>query len=519
MGNTEWITKLDGNKEIKRYLGGTIITLKLNSSDQLTGKDTHYQYHDHLGSIDVITDHQGNVVQELSFDAWGERRDAINWTNLNTTELVNFDSSITTRGFTGHEMLDEVGVIHMNGRIYDPKIARFLQADPFVQDPMATQSLNRYSYVLNNPLNATDPSGYFVFTLAAIALAAAEVVTGIYIIVAFGVAGLLDALAQGASFGDALVAGVSAAALSAIGGSLSPGAGNFGFNPATFRYVAAMSVASGVTSVVQGGKFGHGFASAGLGAIAGGALKIDNLKSVGAKAAASAIVGGTVSELSGGKFSNGAISGAFSQLSADFGEGLKSNPQESISFEAPTVEFDIPETSIELSDASLENLDLISEFLDENPFGPSAPQSLGLDAGLRDLSWELSSPAEDLAKLPTAVLTTDIDIGYPSGGMGRGELAKMPFSLSDWGNDLQMGVVGTMGVMVAAPILIGEAPVLVPAAVRGYKGLSRQAKLEVQAMALELVIELAAPNGKLDGPRNRVRGGVIPRRTPRVLIK
>ena len=160
VGNTEWITKLDGNKEIKRYLGGTIITLKLNSSDQLTGKDTHYQYHDHLGSIDVITDHQGNVVQELSFDAWGERRDAINWTNLNTTELVNFDSSITTRGFTGHEMLDEVGVIHMNGRIYDAKIARFLQADPFVQDPAYSQSLNRYSYTWNNPLNATDPSGF-----------------------------------------------------------------------------------------------------------------------------------------------------------------------------------------------------------------------------------------------------------------------------------------------------------------------------------------------------------------------
>ena len=115
VGNTEWITKLDGNKEIKRYIGGAIITLNLNSSDQLQSKDTHYQYHDHLGSIDVITDHLGNVVQELSFDAWGERRDAINWTNLNATELVNFDSSITTRGFTGHEMLDEVGVIHMNG--------------------------------------------------------------------------------------------------------------------------------------------------------------------------------------------------------------------------------------------------------------------------------------------------------------------------------------------------------------------------------------------------------------------
>ena len=370
---------------------------------------------------------------------------------------------------------------------------------------MATQSLNRYSYVLNNPLNATDPSGYFVFTLVAIALAAGKVAVGIYVIVAFGVAGFLDALVQGASFGDALVAGISAAALSAIGGNLSPGAGNFGFNPATFKYVAAMSGASGVISVIQGGKFGHGFASAGLGAIAGGALKIDNVKSVGAKATVRAIVGGTVSELSGGKFSNGAISGAFSQLSTDFGESLK--PQEQVSFEAPTFEFDIPETSIELSDASLENLDFISEFLDENPFGPTAPQSLGLDAGLRDLSWEFSSPAEDLAKLPTAVLTTNIDMGYPSGGMGRGELAEMPFSLTDWGNDLQQSVVGTMGAMVAAPIVISEAPA-------AWAALSREAKQEL----INLVVQGAAasfdPDFKPKGSPRGARAPIYPRRVP-----
>ncbi|UTW45819.1 VCBS repeat-containing protein [bacterium SCSIO 12696] len=160
VGNTEWITQINGDKEIKRHLGGTLITLKLNSTEQLQSVDTHYQYHDHLGSLDVITDETGAIVQEMSFDAWGERRDATDWTALANGALTTFDSSITTRGFTGHEMLDEVGVIHMNGRIYDPKIARFLQADPFIQDPTYTQSLNRYSYTWNNPLNATDPSGY-----------------------------------------------------------------------------------------------------------------------------------------------------------------------------------------------------------------------------------------------------------------------------------------------------------------------------------------------------------------------
>jgi RHS repeat-associated protein len=61
----------------------------------------------------------------------------------------------------GHEIVDGVGLIHMNGRVYDPEIGRFLSADPFVQDLGSLQSLNRYSYVLNNPLSYTDPSGYF----------------------------------------------------------------------------------------------------------------------------------------------------------------------------------------------------------------------------------------------------------------------------------------------------------------------------------------------------------------------
>lgn len=50
--------------------------------------------------------------------------------------------------------------VHMNGRIYDPLIARFMSADPFIQDPLHSQSYNRYSYVWNNPTNLTDPTGF-----------------------------------------------------------------------------------------------------------------------------------------------------------------------------------------------------------------------------------------------------------------------------------------------------------------------------------------------------------------------
>jgi RHS repeat-associated protein len=75
--------------------------------------------------------------------------------------LGNELKDTTHKGYTGHEQVDAVGIIHMGGRIYDPKIGRFLQADPFIQSPGNSQSLNRYSYVFNNPMAWTDPTGYW----------------------------------------------------------------------------------------------------------------------------------------------------------------------------------------------------------------------------------------------------------------------------------------------------------------------------------------------------------------------
>ncbi len=71
----------------------------------------------------------------------------------------------TAVGFTGHRTLITAGVIHMGGRVYDASIGRFLSADPHIQSPLNSQSLNRYSYTLNNPLSYTDPSGYFFKSL------------------------------------------------------------------------------------------------------------------------------------------------------------------------------------------------------------------------------------------------------------------------------------------------------------------------------------------------------------------
>jgi RHS repeat-associated protein len=67
---------------------------------------------------------------------------------------------VTPVGFTGHEGDDDLGLINMKGRMYDPQVGRFLMTDPIVSAPSFTQSWNPYSYVRNSPLNLVDPTGF-----------------------------------------------------------------------------------------------------------------------------------------------------------------------------------------------------------------------------------------------------------------------------------------------------------------------------------------------------------------------
>ncbi|MCA0899162.1 FG-GAP-like repeat-containing protein [Microbulbifer agarilyticus] len=167
LGSVEQVTT--GNiVKVKRYIQGTAIetdTYSVGSSWSLQESQLRYLHNDHLGSLHRITDENGSVVEELSFDSWGKRRDPINWAAVSVSDLMSSDWSgltafTTTRGYTGHEMLDEVGLIHMNGRIYDAHLGRFMQADPFVQSLKNSQAFNRYTYVLNRPFSFTDPSGF-----------------------------------------------------------------------------------------------------------------------------------------------------------------------------------------------------------------------------------------------------------------------------------------------------------------------------------------------------------------------
>lgn len=146
--------------EIKKihyiFANGGAIAINEQSSKQ--AEKLLYLHKDHLGSIQAYSDESGKLAgDELSYDAWGRRRNANNWQYYTALTDAN---TLHPRGFTGHEHLDIFEMINMNGRMYDPVIGRFLSPDPFVQAPDFTQGLNRYSYCMNNPLSFVDPSGY-----------------------------------------------------------------------------------------------------------------------------------------------------------------------------------------------------------------------------------------------------------------------------------------------------------------------------------------------------------------------
>jgi RHS repeat-associated protein len=143
------------------YAGSVLVGVYSKVSNGTT--NTRYFHTDHLGSVSVITNETGSVVQSLSYDTWGKRR------NANGTDAVSITAQ-TTRGFTRHENDDEVGLVNMNAREYDYVLGRFVTPDTIVQYPLSSQGVNRYTYVNNNPLSFTDPSGHFSFSIGGVSV-------------------------------------------------------------------------------------------------------------------------------------------------------------------------------------------------------------------------------------------------------------------------------------------------------------------------------------------------------------
>ena len=306
--------KTDGTIEHKQFItaGGQVIALIKQVG---TVQTISYMHRDQLGSTTTITDEQGAAIERLAYEPFGKRR----FPDGDTDNEGTVVGVSTDRGFTNHEHLEELGLIHMNGRIYDPAIGRFMSADPYIQAADNLQSYNRYAYVTNNPLVFNDPSGYLfggIFNVPVIdnawnnhikplaqpilsivaAIGCSAATSGAGTAACIGIAQAGISKASGASWNEAIrsgfVAGATAFAFQQIGGDVS------------FGRVFASAGVGCASAMLGGGSCRAGALSAGFSAAFGTAQNgpyalIQNI-----------IVGGTASVLGGGKFENGAVTSA-----------------------------------------------------------------------------------------------------------------------------------------------------------------------------------------------------------------
>lgn len=337
--------------EHKYHLGDIIITHRDNGTS-----DTVYLHKDHQGSLTALYNDNAEVITQAIYDPFGKRTEVyVDSLLADYTHL-----SVTERGYTGHKHIQALDIIHMKGRIYDATLGRFLQADPFIQFPDNSQSYNRYSYVLNNPMTFTDPSGYFIGGLFKKAIRSVikhiPMDVGNFLI-SYGSkfcgpwAGACASVAtyefyraHGVSRSGALRAAAIAGGLaytfqqigdyySGLGdanlgdvvdfGTSMDGLHNFGGNWLTSGQIAGQiashAAAGGIAAKLGGGKFGHGFFSGGVtkgltGAFLPGGSEIKGSGELVKNTAISAAIGGTASVIAGGKFSNGARTAAYQYL-------------------------------------------------------------------------------------------------------------------------------------------------------------------------------------------------------------
>lgn len=338
------VTVVDGITETKYYCGGLYEEVQKGSEikkinyifadgeaiaifeqSTINGDKLLYLHKDHLGSIQALTNESGALVQELSYDAWGKRRNPINWEDLSSTTIPN---SLTPWGFTGHEHMDMFDIVNMDGRMYDPILGRFLSPDPFVQAPDYTQSLNRYIYCLNNPLSLYDPSGYSWFSrtwkslVAAVVGIAVSVVTlgsgtavGAFLIAGAAggaAAGLTGALLNGANLGQIAKSTFSGGFWGAVGSFLSFASGGGQVLERLFKHTFSQAWLEGI----RGGNMKHGMIAGAFSVVGGETIDVLGMGKAG-KITVNAVIAGTAEELGGGKFANGAITGAYCMMFND----------------------------------------------------------------------------------------------------------------------------------------------------------------------------------------------------------
>ena len=155
VGKSMEIETVGTTTSYRHYLGDVAILTKTGSLSD-SNPDIKYTFRDRLGGVSALGDTSGSSTETRGYDAFGKPRDG-DWTDKSPPII---GSTVTDRGFTDHEHLDDWALIHMNGRGYDYSIGRFLSVDPLIQEPGNSQSINGFAYIMNNPLSGTDPTGY-----------------------------------------------------------------------------------------------------------------------------------------------------------------------------------------------------------------------------------------------------------------------------------------------------------------------------------------------------------------------
>ncbi|WP_430399832.1 RHS repeat-associated core domain-containing protein [Flavobacterium sp.] len=290
--------------EFITYIGGDGYTAPVVLKSDGTIQNYLYLHRDYLGSIVAITNESGQLVEKRLFDAWGLIVKVQDGTGNVLTGLVVLD-----RGYTGHEHLQGVNLIHMNGRLYDPLVHRFLQPDNFIQDPYNTQNFNRYGYVLNNPLKWIDPSGEsfaswwnnnwkqvvtvaaVVVVTAVVTIASAGTATPLLVAIYAGIAGgatggIVGTALNGGSAGDIITAGITGGILGGISGAVGGWAASFappGIINGALYGGSTNAVIGGLSDIAMGGDGTQGAVMGfGLGFIGGAAHGYATAKASGA---------------------------------------------------------------------------------------------------------------------------------------------------------------------------------------------------------------------------------------------
>ena len=141
----------------------------------------------HLGSTTLVTDEAGNIVDNVFYLPFGD-------------VISGGESERYT--YTGQEFDSETGLLDYGARQYNSDVGQFIQPDPVISEVYNPQSLNRYSYVLNNPYKYVDPDGKFILPAVVILASVWAIDVGV---------GLFKGLSEGKGLSQAYAEGAQVA--------------------------------------------------------------------------------------------------------------------------------------------------------------------------------------------------------------------------------------------------------------------------------------------------------------------